>query len=120
MISIFNNMKNKLKHNPNDLNEAIDLIVKFGQTFYCVLFDSIEDYMNNKKTSRRKQIIGLLLNLNLWINGIRFLVISLVDNIYVKVIFADLFHSFVRSDTNGFMLSLLCFSAASIGMFTNV
>ena len=88
MFSLFTNIKKVISCDPNNTIEVLDLLEKYVANFHVIASKSTEDYML-RKISIKRVLITFFFNLSVFICGLRFTIIALFDNIFVKIYFAD-------------------------------
>jgi hypothetical protein len=68
-----------------------------------------------KNISFREEAIGFSLNIAVWISALRFFIISIIDETYIKIFFADFTYLLPKSNLLSLFFGIL-FSQTAIGV----
>jgi hypothetical protein len=104
---------NIFKYNENNPHEGLDIFEKLIVNFHGMMTRSLNDYML-KNISFREEAIGFSLNIAVWISALRFFIISIIDETYIKIFFADFTYLLPKSNLLSLFFGIL-FSQTAIG-----
>jgi len=102
------------KYNKNDPHEGIRIMAMFAFSHHLFVSESIGDYLNGKRLTRRKFII-IILQLSTWIFALKSLLSSYYNNRAFSIVTGDFIYLFPKPDICNVGMFLYLFGIALVG-----
>jgi hypothetical protein len=100
-------------------HEGLKLFESYFTTYYIIASQSFSQYMSRKILMKRK-LIAWALNINLWIQLIKYSIIYIIDEPWIYHFFGDPLYLFGRPDVIFLLLFLSYLISATLGMVQNL
>jgi hypothetical protein len=107
---------NIFKYNENNPHEGLDIFEKLIVNFHGMMTRSLNDYML-QNISFREEVIGFSLNIAVWISALRFFMISILEESYIKSFFADFTYLLPKSNLLSLFFGILFIQMAVGGEY---
>jgi hypothetical protein len=99
-------------------HQGLKLFEWYFTTYYIIASQSFSQYVSRNILIKRK-LIAWALNINLWIQLIKYSIIYIIDEPWIYQFFGDPLYLFGRSDVIFLILFLSYLSSATLGMVQN-
>ncbi len=99
-------------------HQGLKLFESYFTTYYIIASQSFSQYVSRNISMKRK-LIAWALNINLWIQLIKYSIIYIIDEPWIYHFFGDPLYLFGRSDVIFLILFFSYLISATLGMVQN-